>query len=199
MTPIEGAPAGPESSAALEARADHLRHPRTDAVGGIACPLGAHYLPVPDPKATLVRELCQDLGLLQDGHWDELHLCHSPQERLYLHGRWQEGLLPEPLGVGRGRHYSPAHLKRLLEVKTLQEQGRSLAEIREAVGGDPSAKGRPVVLASPPPRAQFVRLEILPGVELNVSSSYRVPSPGRLAELSEWCRTHLRRLDEEER
>ena len=111
----------------------------------------------------------------------------------------QEGLLPPPLGVGRGRHYSPAHLKRLLEVKTLQEQGRSLAEIREAVEGEPRAKGRSVVLAPPPPRAQFVRLEILPGVELNVSSAYRVPSPGRLTELSEWCRAHLRRLDEEER
>ena len=60
-----------------------------------AYPWAAHYLPLPDTKATLVRELCQDLGLLKDGHWDELHLCHSPQERLYLHGRWQEGFLPE--------------------------------------------------------------------------------------------------------
>jgi hypothetical protein len=60
-----------------------------------AYPWAAHYLPLPDTKVTLVRELCQDLGLLKDGRWDELHLCHSPQERLYLHGRWQEGLLPE--------------------------------------------------------------------------------------------------------
>jgi hypothetical protein len=36
-------------------------------------------------------------------------------------------------------------------------------------------------------------------VELNVSSAYRVPSPGRLAELAEWCRAHLRRLEEEDR
>ena len=60
-----------------------------------AYPWAAHYLPLPDAKATLVRELCEDLGLLKDGHWDELHLCHSPQERLFLHGRWQEGFLPE--------------------------------------------------------------------------------------------------------
>ena len=45
----------------------------------------------------------------------------------------QEGLLQPPLGVGRGRHYGPEHLKRLLEVKALQEQGRSLSEIREAI------------------------------------------------------------------
>ncbi|MCI4355390.1 MAG: MerR family transcriptional regulator, partial [Thermoplasmata archaeon] len=108
----------------------------------------------------------------------------------------QEGLLQPPLGVGRGRHYGAEHLKRLLEVKALQEQGRSLSEIREAIESGPRVKGR---LAEPPQRAQFVRLEVLPGVELNVSSAYRVPSPGRLAELAEWCRTHLRRLDEEER
>ncbi len=60
-----------------------------------AYPWAAHYLPLPDPKAVLVRELCDDLGLLAEGRWDERHLCHSPQERLHLHGRWQEGFLPE--------------------------------------------------------------------------------------------------------
>ena len=110
----------------------------------------------------------------------------------------QEGLLQPPLGVGRGRHYGPEHLKRLLEVKALQEQGRSLSEIREATFGGPRAKARAATPA-PPSRGHFVRLEILPGVELNVSSAYRVPSPGRLAELADWCRAHLRRLDEEER
>ena len=30
------------------------------------------------------------------GRWeyDERHLCHSPQERLYFQGQWQDGLLP---------------------------------------------------------------------------------------------------------
>lgn len=57
-------------------------------------PWAAHYLPVPDVRQTLTRELCTELGLL-DGHtWNEIHLCHSPQERLYLHGRWQEGIEP---------------------------------------------------------------------------------------------------------
>lgn len=57
-------------------------------------PWAAHYLPVPDVRQTLTRELCTELGLL-DGHsWNEVHLCHSPQERLFLHGRWQEGVEP---------------------------------------------------------------------------------------------------------
>src|SRR5512140_1664608 len=46
----------------------------------------------------------------------------------------QEGLLPAPRGVGRGKHYGPEHLERLLAVKALQEQGRSLDEVRGALG-----------------------------------------------------------------
>ncbi len=42
----------------------------------------------------------------------------------------QEGLLPAPLGVGRGRHYGPAHLAQLLRVKALQEEDRSLTAPR---------------------------------------------------------------------
>jgi phytoene dehydrogenase-like protein len=59
-----------------------------------AYPWAAHYLPVPDHPQTLVRELCEELGLLEGGHWNERWLCHAPQERLFLHGRWQEGLEP---------------------------------------------------------------------------------------------------------
>ncbi|MBL0169787.1 MAG: NAD(P)-binding protein [Gemmatimonadaceae bacterium] len=58
-------------------------------------PWGAHYLPVPGPQATLVRQLMRELGVLDaNGEWDERTLCHSPQERLFQHGRWHEGLEP---------------------------------------------------------------------------------------------------------
>ncbi|MCC6585181.1 MAG: FAD-dependent oxidoreductase [Bryobacterales bacterium] len=60
-----------------------------------AYPWAAHYLPVPSKEVKLVYELMEELGVYHDGHWEERHLCHSPQERLYLHGRWQEGLEPE--------------------------------------------------------------------------------------------------------
>ncbi|MBI5280921.1 MAG: FAD-dependent oxidoreductase [Candidatus Solibacter usitatus] len=60
-----------------------------------AYPWAAHYLPVPDKRQPLVHELCRELGLLHDdGTWDERWLCHSPQERLFIHGRWQEGIEP---------------------------------------------------------------------------------------------------------
>jgi hypothetical protein len=59
-----------------------------------AYPWAAHYVPVPGPQAEYVRELFEDLGVLKNGQWDERDLCFAPQERLFLYGRWQEGLEP---------------------------------------------------------------------------------------------------------
>src|SRR5438445_9221866 len=59
-----------------------------------AYPWAAHYVPVPGPKAVYVRELFEELGVLKDGVWDERFLCFTPQERLFLYGRWQEGIEP---------------------------------------------------------------------------------------------------------
>jgi monoamine oxidase len=57
-------------------------------LGGLPCPLGAHYLPMPGPDATEVAQWLEELGLIrmQQGQWvgDERHLCHSPQERLFV-------------------------------------------------------------------------------------------------------------------
>jgi monoamine oxidase len=76
---------------------------RAGSVNGIACPLGAHYLPVPGDDAPEVQALLEefDLRRRESGRWvyDERHLCHSPQERLFFQGQWQEGLLPVQ-GVG---------------------------------------------------------------------------------------------------
>jgi NAD(P)-binding Rossmann-like domain len=59
-----------------------------------AYPWAAHYVPVPGPKAVYVRELMEDLGVLKNGQWEERYLCFAPQERLFLYGRWQEGIEP---------------------------------------------------------------------------------------------------------
>ena len=59
-----------------------------------AYPWAAHYVPVPGPKAAYVRELFEDLGVLKNGQCEERHLAFSPQERLFLYGRWQEGIEP---------------------------------------------------------------------------------------------------------
>jgi phytoene dehydrogenase-like protein len=64
-----------------------------------AYPLAAHYLPIPPPEAVLVRKLLEELGVITGYRrgqpvYKEEYLCHAPQERLFIHGRWQEGLLP---------------------------------------------------------------------------------------------------------
>ncbi|MBI4903380.1 MAG: FAD-dependent oxidoreductase, partial [Acidobacteria bacterium] len=76
-----------------------------------AYPWAAHYLPVPNRESALLRELCAELGLRDGERWEERHLCHSPQERVFIHGKWQEGLEPE-VGVPREER---AQLRRFLE------------------------------------------------------------------------------------
>jgi glycine/D-amino acid oxidase-like deaminating enzyme len=66
-------------------------------------PWAAHYVPVPGPRATLVRELFRELGVLGDDGWNERMLCFAPQERLFVHGEWQPGLEAELLGSRTGR------------------------------------------------------------------------------------------------
>jgi len=67
----------------------------------VAYPWGAHYLPLPSREANLVRELLAELNVLQGDPaaerpgYDERYLCATPQERIYRHGLWEEGLLPQ--------------------------------------------------------------------------------------------------------
>ena len=95
--------AGVHDFALLELEDTPGGNSRAGAVNGVACPLGAHYLPVPGDHAPEVQDLLEELGLRQRvaGRWqyDERHLCHSPQERLFFEREWQEGLLPVQ-GVG---------------------------------------------------------------------------------------------------
>lgn len=94
---------GTEDFALLELEDTPGGNSRGGAVDGIACPLGAHYLPVPGDDAPEVQDLLEEFGLRQRvaGRWqyDERHLCHSPQERIFFEGEWHDGLLPVQ-GVG---------------------------------------------------------------------------------------------------
>jgi predicted NAD/FAD-binding protein len=89
---------GVEDFALLELEDQVGGNSRAGSIQGIACPLGAHYLPVPGDNAPEVQDLLEEIGLRRRvagrWHYDERHLCHSPQERLFIHGAWQDGLLP---------------------------------------------------------------------------------------------------------
>jgi hypothetical protein len=66
-----------------------------------AYPWGAHYVPVPGPRATWVRLLFEEMGIFANGEWSERALCVAPRERTFVHGRWREGL-EEALVSGPG-------------------------------------------------------------------------------------------------
>ena len=64
-----------------------------------AFPLGAQYLPIPNPEAKGVIRLLEQLGVVtgwQSGKpvFDPYQLASDPEERLLRYGRWQEGLVP---------------------------------------------------------------------------------------------------------
>jgi len=96
-----------------------------------AHPLGAHYLPLPSREATAVRELLADLGAIEADpqaerpRYDERLLCHTPQERVYHKGFWEDGLLPH-LGAGRAERDQFARFQaRMAEFKEARDaEGR---------------------------------------------------------------------------
>jgi DNA-binding transcriptional MerR regulator len=112
----------------------------------------------------------------------------------------QEGLIPQPLGVGRGNHYGQHHLDQILRVKAMQDAGRTLDEIRRGTVKNATATA---ALPRPPDRlfnrSLWRRLRLAPGVELHVAGDIRLPSPGRLEELAAWCQLHMRSDVEESR
>lgn len=80
----------------------------------------------------------------------------------------QRGLIAPPEGGGRGAHYTPEHLERLLAVKRLQEVGIPLEVILQRLG-PPEAASAPPPPPSPHPGPEtWRRVALAPGVELLV-------------------------------
>ena len=103
----------------------------------------------------------------------------------------QEGLIAPPLGLGRGNHYTPEHLEQLVRVKALQESGQTLDDIRVSLTQKSEARGAQPLRDEMPPRSLWTRIALMPGVELHVASTIRLPTPAQVRELTEWCRTHV--------
>lgn len=73
---------------------------RSGANGLSAYPWGAHYIPTPNEDLPELSAFLQECGVItgydQSGlpSFNEAYLCFDPQERLYINGRWQDGLVP---------------------------------------------------------------------------------------------------------
>jgi DNA-binding transcriptional MerR regulator len=90
----------------------------------------------------------------------------------------QQGLLPAPLGRGRGRHYDASHLEALRRIAELQSAGHSLDAIRQIRRGGPvpapvaPPEGRRSRVARPALSAElWTRLQLAEGLELHFDAT----------------------------
>mgnify|MGYP003952676655 CR=1 FL=1 len=64
-------------------------------------PWGAHYIPFPGEDAVFTRELFEELKIITGYDtkglpiYNEYFICADPSDRLFIHGRWQEGIIPK--------------------------------------------------------------------------------------------------------
>ena len=104
----------------------------------------------------------------------------------------QRGLIPAPVGKGRGTYYTEEHLSRLEEISRLQQLGLSLDAIESVLSGAESeqealanmpqvSRGqrshRPVVAE------QWLRLAVEDGIELHLNVLKHKPSGEQLLAL----------------
>ena len=65
-----------------------------------AYPWGAHYVPLLAEELTEAKLLFEELGIIT-GHengepiYNDYYISADPHERLFIHGHWQEGLVPQ--------------------------------------------------------------------------------------------------------
>lgn len=92
--------AGVKNFCLLELEPETGGNARSGANAVSAYPWGAHYVPLLTAEAKAVHRLFEEFGIIT-GHddkgvpvYNDYYLCADPQERLLIHGRWQEGLVP---------------------------------------------------------------------------------------------------------
>jgi DNA-binding transcriptional MerR regulator len=96
----------------------------------------------------------------------------------------QLGLLDPPQGQTRAARYTVQHLGRLVQIKSLTEQGLSLERVAEVLAQPPSAL--PAAVKQPRPGEVSVRTHIFlaPGVELVIDPGRASLSAGELRRLT---------------
>ena len=96
----------------------------------------------------------------------------------------QEGLLDPPAGRGRGGFYFDSHLKRLNEIKSLQDKGLKLAAILEVL-----KKGKEPELSVF--RELWIKYPIDQGIEIHISRDLEEKERKKIAEIIRVARSIL--------
>jgi DNA-binding transcriptional MerR regulator len=79
----------------------------------------------------------------------------------------QRGLLPPPRGLGRGKHYTEAHLTTLVRIKELQEAAVPLDAIADQLHA-PVQSVAALSAPAEPLQSSWTRVAIAPDIELHV-------------------------------
>lgn len=90
-----------------------------------AYPWGAHYVPLLTEEATAAREIFADLGIITSHEggspvYNEYYLGADPHERLFMYGKWQEGLIPQIGITGRDHAQYKSFFAKMEEYKAMK-------------------------------------------------------------------------------
>lgn len=116
-----------------------------------AYPWGAHYLPIPNTDAQLLKQFLAECGAItanadsENPTYNERYLCFAPEERLLINGLWQDGLVPNN-GLTKAEH---------IEIEAFE---REMQRMSLAIGND----GKPaftIPLAESSKDPQFTMLD----------------------------------------
>jgi len=82
----------------------------------------------------------------------------------------QRQLIPQPQGLGRGRHYTDEHLKRILKIKELQREGILLGQVSRVL------KEQQSDLNFTFERELVTKIQLHTGVWLEFAHGVKIPS-----------------------
>jgi len=89
----------------------------------------------------------------------------------------QRGLIPRPLGVGRGKHYTDEHVESLLRIQALKREGLGLDQIVADM------RGEPVEVSEDFERDLVTRIKLAEGIFLEIGHGVRIPPLRALREM----------------
>ena len=92
----------------------------------------------------------------------------------------QKGLLEKPFGSGRGHYYTDQHLATLRKIQHYKEDQLSLEEIEIKLKSPATPKLATAITPSP---ELWMKIPIIPGVEISVQAGLYPLTPARLKKL----------------
>jgi DNA-binding transcriptional MerR regulator len=122
---------------------------------------------------------------MEENHYTIEDLCElTGYTRRTIRYYIQEGLLDPPAGRGRGGFYFDSHLKRLNEIKSLQDKGLKLAGIQEVL-----KKGKEPELLNI--RELWIKYPIDQGIEIHISRDLEEKERKKITEIIRVARSIL--------